>query len=202
MDKRFVEMEREMAVSSALEWMKNAVSLFERSARETEGYCSRFLEAVEETRAGKKDATKPVDVLSWFVNSTNTPALNMRLDMAVTHGARLSEAYRKVRELAKAEYDAAVAEKNAAARWMLTGHKTVEPSLKSAREFCASSRRPEVVAVGSFEDCYERARTLKGGMMNCTAQEALNSGGRLPVVITQSWTYYVVEIKGSDDAEV
>ena len=103
LDPKYVEMERVAAVRGAEEWMENVASLFERAAREAGNYKARFLESVEDAKAGKVNATSPVDVLSWLVNSTNTPANNMRLDMAVTHGARLASAYEKVRALAKGD---------------------------------------------------------------------------------------------------
>jgi hypothetical protein len=202
MERKWVDYERVTVVKGAVEWMDNAVATFERAAREAANYKARFLESVEETIAGKANATKPEEVLSWLVNSTCNPAANLRLDMAVTHGARLTEAFRKVKALAEAERDAAVAEKNAAARYMLTGARTILQSLKSAREVAAAGLRPTLIFLGSFEDCYARAEQLKGGVMNASKELVLNSGGRLPVVVTDVWTYHITEIAASDDAKM
>jgi hypothetical protein len=202
LERKYVEMERNMAVDGAVRWIDDVIATFERAVRDANGYKSRFLDSIAETDAGKNGATKPEEVLSWLVNSTTTPAANLRLDMAVTHGARLSEAYRKVKALAEAEKEAEVAERSATARWMLTGHRTVLPSLKSARFVAEKGLRPEVIHLGTFEACYERARELKGGRYNATAQEVLNSYGRLPVVVTDDWTYHVVEVRATDDAKI
>lgn len=103
LEPKYVEMEREMAVRGTLEWIDNVERLYARAAEEARGYRARFMNAVADTATGTPGATSPVDVLSWLVNSTNTPAMNMRLDMAVTHGARLASAYDKVRALAKGD---------------------------------------------------------------------------------------------------
>jgi hypothetical protein len=202
MERRWVEFERENAVRGTLEWIDNVVVTFERAVRETKSYRDRFVEAVNDTAAGKENATKPSEVLSWLVNSTCNPASNLRLDMAVTHGARLNEAYRMVKELDEAERDRAIAAKNAAARFMLTGARTVLPSLKSAREVAAAGLRPTIIFLGSFEDCYARAERLKGGIMNASKELVLNSRGRLPVVVTDVWTYHITELSASDDYRV
>lgn len=103
LEHKYVEMERDYAVKGAVEWMDNVVSTFERAAREAASYKERFAEAVADANAGKAGATKPDEILSWMVNSTTTPAANLRLDMAVTHGVRLASAYEKVKMLVKGD---------------------------------------------------------------------------------------------------
>jgi hypothetical protein len=202
LERKYVEMERKMAVENAAGWIDEVIATFERAVRDANGYKSRFLDSVAETDAGKDGATAPHEVISWLVNSTTSIGSNLRLDLAGRHAMALSEAYRKVKVLAEAEKESEVAERSATARWMLTGHRTVLPSLKSARFVAEKGLRPEVIHLGTFEACYERARELKGGRYNATAQEVLNSYGRLPVVVTDDWTYHVVEVRATDDAKI
>lgn len=202
LDPKYVEMEREITVKSTVEWIDNVVMTFERAAREAASYKERFEIAAEETRVGKSGACRPEEVLSWLVNSTCNPAPNLRLDMAVTHGARLSEAYSKVKELRDRTAADEVSERTTNARWMLTAHRTLQPTLKSARTVTEKGLRPDIVHLGTFEACYERARRLNGGRMNADARDVMSSAGRLPVVVTDVWTYHVVEIAAMDDARV
>lgn len=197
LDPKYVEMERAAVVRGVEDWMDNVVGLFERAAREAGSYKARFLEAVEETLAGKANATKPEDVLSWLINGVSTPFNNMRLDMAVTHGGRLAEAFRRVKELAKQETAAADAARPKT--HMLTGVRTVLPTLKSARDHASRSRPPVLIHVGTVESCYERAKKLNGGRMNCTIEEWSYN---VPVVVTSEWTYHVTSMVSPDDYEM
>lgn len=199
LDPKYVEMEREMAVRGAVEWMDNVVDVFERAGREAASYRARFLEAVVETNAGKKDASKPSEVLSWLVNSTCNPAANLRLDMAVTHGARVSEAYRKVKELRERTAADEASERVSKATFMLTGVRTVLPTLRSARAYCDNARPPLLIHVGTVETCFERAKKLNGGRMNCTIEEW--HANHVPVVVTDDWTYHVSSMVTPDEYE-
>ena len=193
MDKRWIELERAGAVEEATKWLDNVVTVYERAAREAKEYRSRFVDVVEEANAGK-GTVKPHEVLSWAVNATNFPANNVRLDMAGVHMMALSEAYRKVKALAKAEAEAAAVENGNAARFMLTGARTVLPSLKSARFVAEKGVYPTIIELGDFETCYVRAERLNGGRMNASREMVLNSRGRMPVVVTGDWTYHITKV--------
>lgn len=82
------KMLRKMAVDSTVEWMEQQAAVFDRAAKELRGYKERFEHLVNNPSDMPATST-PVDVLSWFVNATNFPSQNLRMDLAVKHAAAL-----------------------------------------------------------------------------------------------------------------
>mgnify|MGYP001354395675 CR=1 FL=1 len=82
------QMLRSMAVSSAAEWMQNAIENAEKFTRELKRRREQFLDVAG--KAAQSRDTTPVSVISWFVNDISNLNMNWRLDLAANHAAALA----------------------------------------------------------------------------------------------------------------
>jgi hypothetical protein len=81
-------------LESGAESIDNVLSVLARAQREVESYRASYANAV----GGESNST-PEEILSWVTNFVASSILgNCRLDMLVTHAARIASARAKVSE--------------------------------------------------------------------------------------------------------
>jgi hypothetical protein len=84
--------ERKHAVDQTVKWMDEQIAQFESAARDLREYKVRFMQAADEERHGEETSSaKLTDHLSWFVNSTKSLGMNLRLDLAVDRAVALAQ---------------------------------------------------------------------------------------------------------------
>ena len=80
----YIETNLQLRIDGAKEWADNMADTLERASKEVREYNKRI--------GVKENNVKDTDVLSWLVTSISNIFSNLRLDMAVFHATRISEA--------------------------------------------------------------------------------------------------------------
>lgn len=72
----------------------------------------------------------------------------------------------------------------------LIATRTVQPTLKSAREYCSAPRCPQILKSSTdAQEVYDHALSIVGELMTNQLGHVLNG---LPIKETRDWTYWIV----------